>query len=1140
MEDFGVEKPRITKLVGLNYKPWSVQVQRLLVAYGLWEVVSRGRQSTKETETGPATQGSTDEGKPEDPKSRDSELKEDARASTIIMSLCSQDTLQHILLLATAKEQWDALKSLYQPLGLQQLGAKIQAFTAYVPPKERASVTIVATELSTLQAEIGDIDPKERPSENAKIAVLLRAVRALDTRFDPLILQLEISDMTTNYSLIVSKLTEFERRMGSKEVIKEEAFKATDTKRKPRFQGKCFNCGKLGHRARDCRALTKERNPEERSPSTGPLPTPSGGRGLSLGPSTKEMKKLYSMANAQYAMEQSWAAYTKAPQAFRDPEDMDELLWAVDSGASRHMTYCRDAFTKFSVLSKPILIQTASGAELQAVGQGTVLLKVLRNGNISLVALNEVLYAPGLAGSLISVSQLQNKGITIRTTTGKGSKRLLIERESKLLGEAELLGKSYTLRGISKTPERAMAAVTDTKARLWHRRLGHLSLGSLQHVHDVTTGLNEPVKAMKEPCEPCILAKTVRVVNREGSERATEPLARLHLDFWGPYSVSSLYGNHYFASFTDEATRMVWVFFSKDRASIRSIFIEFKARVELESGHKIQAVRLDNAPEFKALAEHYRPYGIRFEFITPYFHQQNGVPERLNRTLVTVARAMLQDARLPEQFWQDAIATACYIRNRTPVGPKGITPVEAYSGKKPYVGHLRAWGCLSYPHIPLERRRKMEPTAGKACFIGYMPTNRQYKLYDLVARKVIVSTAPKFREDKRLQYNWGEELLGEAVVVFDPWEVPDETKVPKDAITGGVEATGLEEHLAEENLQVGDFEPETESQAESNEELVVDSNAEDTIIVEVPEEAESNTENSKIGIEEPRRSGRVRAPPQRFQDQALAALAGPMGPEQPKLPKTEAEALADPLWKEAIMEELTKLQALGTWEYAKLPKSRKVVGCKWVFTVKYTPTGLIDRYKARLVAQGFSQLLGDDYLETFSPTIRAESLRTLLAIGALEDLEIRQIDVVSAYPRAKLHATIYMKPLKALKAPEETVLLLKKPLYGLKQSGREWYLEACRGLETLGFRPCFSDLSIFVTEDRSLIIGLYVDDMLILGKDPRIVDATIQGIKSLWEIKDLGDVSLILGLNVKRDRALRTLKISQTHYIRDLIKRFGL
>jgi len=133
-----------------------------------------------------------------------------------------------------------------------------------------------------------------------------------------------------------------------------------------------------------------------------------------------------------------------------------------------------------------------------------------------------------------------------------------------------------------------------------------------------------------------------------------------------------------------------------------------------------------------------------------------------------------------------------------------------------------------------------------------------------------------------------------------------------------------------------------------------------------------------------------------------------------------------------------------------------------------------------------------------------------------------------------------MKPPGALGAPKGTVLLLGKPLYGLKQSGREWYLIACKGLETLGLRPCFSDPSVFTTEDRSLIVGLYVDDMLILGKDPQAVEATVQGIKALWEIKDLGNVSLILGLKVVRDRVSKTLKINQTHYIQSLIERFRL
>jgi hypothetical protein len=125
---------------------------------------------------------------------------------------------------------------------------------------------------------------------------------------------------------------------------------------------------------------------------------------------------------------------------------------------------------------------------------------------------------------------LQDKGIIVSTTGGKGLKKLLIRRYRKVIGEAIRLGKAYTIQGI--VPERALAASTiDAKARILHRRLGHLSLGSLKGLEAVTTGLQGPVEALKEPCEPCILAKTVRVVNREGPERVIEPLARLHTDF---------------------------------------------------------------------------------------------------------------------------------------------------------------------------------------------------------------------------------------------------------------------------------------------------------------------------------------------------------------------------------------------------------------------------------------------------------------------------------------------------------------------------------------------------------------------------------------------------------------------------------
>jgi hypothetical protein len=106
-------------------------------------------------------------------------------------------------------------------------------------------------------------------------------------------------------------------------------------------------------------------------------------------------------------------------------QSLGEILWVIDSGASRHMTYYRDSFIDYSALQVPIVIQTANGAKIQAIGQGTVVIKVPNKGSIKPIALTEVLYVPGLAGSLISVVQLQNKGISIQTTVGKGQNRLL-------------------------------------------------------------------------------------------------------------------------------------------------------------------------------------------------------------------------------------------------------------------------------------------------------------------------------------------------------------------------------------------------------------------------------------------------------------------------------------------------------------------------------------------------------------------------------------------------------------------------------------------------------------------------------------------------------------------------------------------
>jgi hypothetical protein len=219
---------------------------------------------------------------------------------------------------------------------------------------------------------------------------------------------------------------------------------------------------------------------------------------------------------------------------------------------------------------------------------------------------------------------------------------------------------------------------------------------------------------------------------------------------------------------------------NKERSELHTVFRQFKVHRELESGRKIKVVRCDNGPEYIRLGNDMDAHGIKFEYTTVYTLEQNGVSERLNRTLVQLARAMILDAGLPTWMWGYALEAACHIRNRIPIGPKGLTPEEAYSGRRPHIGHLKVFGYLAYAHIPKETGGKLENTSLATCLVGYMETSRQYKLYETIGRRIIVSTAPIFRENERLDFRWNNNEAGDLVVPFDPISSEWDNDIPEE------------------------------------------------------------------------------------------------------------------------------------------------------------------------------------------------------------------------------------------------------------------------------------------------------------------------------------------------------------------------
>ncbi|KAI1006420.1 hypothetical protein K3495_g1801 [Podosphaera aphanis] len=262
-----------------------------------------------------------------------------------------------------------------------------------------------------------------------------------------------------------------------------------------------------------------------------------------------------------------------------------------------------------------------------------------------------------------------------------------------------------------------------------------------------------------------------------------------------------------------------------------------------------------------------------------------------------------------------------------------------------------------------------------------------------------------------------------------------------------------------------------------------------------------------------------------------------------KIPHTYKEAINDPQyakqWKSAIMEELTSLMSNRTWKKAILPKDGNLVSCKWVFTIKQNPDGSIERFKARLVARGFSQIEGQDYTETFAPTVRMDTLRLFIAIVAAENLECSHFDIKNAFTESDLKEEIYLAPPPGISLPKGYVLRALKSLYGLKQAARDWNLLCREALLKWGFVQSLADPCVF-THKNGVILLVYVDDIVAAAPKISLLDWFFRNLSGRFNAKNLGEIKKVLGVRVTRDRKNKTIYLDQEQYITGVLDRFGI
>ena len=261
---------------------------------------------------------------------------------------------------------------------------------------------------------------------------------------------------------------------------------------------------------------------------------------------------------------------------------------------------------------------------------------------------------------------------------------------------------------------------------------------------------------------------------------------------------------------------------------------------------------------------------------------------------------------------------------------------------------------------------------------------------------------------------------------------------------------------------------------------------------------------------------------------------------EPQTYKEAVNSTESLMGKEAIKSEIDSILHNHTWELVDLPSGCKPLSSKWIFKRKRKVDGSIDKYKARLGIKGFRQTEGLDYFDTYSSVTRINSIRMVLAIAALKDLEVHQMDVKTAFLNGDLNEEIYMEQPEGFSAlgQEMKVCRLVKSLYGLKQAPKQWHEKFDNVMLSRGFKINECDKCVYVKDDEHgyVIVCLYVDDMLIVGNDDKMITSTKNMLNSRFDMKDMGFSNIILGIKIKRTSD--GLVLSKSHYIDNILGKF--
>nr|AAK70407.1 pol polyprotein [Citrus x paradisi] len=662
------ERPE--KFNGQNFKRWQQKMFFYLTTLNLARFLTKDAPKPKEGETDIQVASAID-----------AWHHSDFLCKNYVMNGLSDSLYNVYIGKKTAKELWESLDRKYKT---EDAGTKKFVVGRFLDFKMVDSKTVISQvqELQIILSEI--LAEGMHLSETFQVAAIIEKLppawkdfksylkhKQKEMNIEGLVVKLRIEEDNRNAERIgaisMAKANFVEH--GPKKKKKKLGPKGGISKKQTKFQGKCYNCDKMGHKASDCRLPKKKREANV----------------------VENITQHVSDINLS-------AVVLEVNMVGSNPRE-----WWIDTGATRHVCSDKGLFTSFEAASNREKLFMGNSATSEIEGQGKVALKMTSGKELTL---NNVLYVPEIRKNLVSGSLLNKHGF-----------RMVFESDMVVLSKNGMyVGKGYVNDGLFKLNVMTLKPTINNKAtssayllessNIWHGRLGHVNFNSLRKLINMKHIPNFQID-LKHKCKTCVEAKLTRS-SFQIIQRNSEPLDLIHSDICDFKSIQTRGGNKYFITFIDDCTKYCYVYLLKSKDEALDKFILYKNEVENQLNRKIKELRSDRGGEyvvpFMSLCEQ---SGIIHQVTAPYSPQSNGIAERKNRTLKEMMNAMLISSGLPQNMWGEAVLSANYLLNKIPRKQENTTPYELWKGRSPSYKFLRVWGCLAKVVVPLNKKVKI-------------------------------------------------------------------------------------------------------------------------------------------------------------------------------------------------------------------------------------------------------------------------------------------------------------------------------------------------------------------------------------------------------------------------------------------------